>query len=44
MSNWYNLDLTRDWLVQLYEGWGKPAKAAKWSKSLQAGNTSSTKK
>jgi eukaryotic-like serine/threonine-protein kinase len=44
MPNWYNLDLTRDWLVQLYEGWGKPAKAAKWSKSLQAGNTSSTKK
>jgi len=44
MSNWYNLDLTRDWLVQLYRAWGRPAKAAKWSKSLQAGNTSSTKR
>lgn len=29
MSNWYNLDLARDWLVELYEAWGKPAKAVR---------------
>ena len=43
MSNWYNLDLTRDWLVELYRAWGRPKKAAEWSRSLQAGNIPSTK-
>jgi hypothetical protein len=28
MSNWYNLDLARDWLVELYRTWGQPKKAA----------------
>jgi serine/threonine protein kinase len=28
MSNWYNLELARGWLVKLYQEWGKPAKAA----------------
>ncbi len=31
-SYWYHLDRARDWLVQLYQGWGKPDKAAEWSK------------
>ena len=26
--DWYNLELARDWLVELYVSWGKPAKAA----------------
>jgi serine/threonine protein kinase len=26
--DWYNLDLARDWLIELYQAWGKPAKAA----------------
>ena len=32
MSNRYHLDLARRWLVQLYQAWGKPDKAAEWSK------------
>jgi serine/threonine protein kinase/Tfp pilus assembly protein PilF len=30
--NRYHLDLAHQWLVQLYQAWGKPAKAAEWSK------------
>jgi tetratricopeptide (TPR) repeat protein len=32
VPNWYHLDLAREWLVQLYQAWGKPAKAAEWRK------------
>jgi tetratricopeptide (TPR) repeat protein len=28
----YHLDRAREWLVQLYQSWGKPAKAAEWRK------------
>ncbi|HKV24606.1 MAG TPA: serine/threonine-protein kinase [Candidatus Acidoferrum sp.] len=28
----YQVDLARDWLVQMYVGWGKPEKAAEWKK------------
>ena len=28
----YHLDGAREWLVQLYEAWGKPGKAAEWKK------------
>jgi len=28
----HNLDLAHQWLVQLYETWGKPDKAAEWKK------------
>jgi eukaryotic-like serine/threonine-protein kinase len=28
----YHLDLARRWLIQLYQTWGKPDKAAEWSK------------
>ena len=28
MSNWYHVDLARNWLIHCYEAWGKPAKAA----------------
>jgi hypothetical protein len=28
----YHLDLAHQWLVQLYQAWGKPAKAAEWNK------------
>jgi hypothetical protein len=27
-----NLDLAREWLVQLYQAWGKPQKAVEWKK------------
>jgi eukaryotic-like serine/threonine-protein kinase len=26
----YHLDRARDWLVQLYQAWGKPVKVAEW--------------
>lgn len=29
----YHLDLAREWLVQVYQAWGKPAKAAQWRKN-----------
>ena len=29
---WYHLDRGREWLVQLYQAWGKPDKAAEWNK------------
>jgi tetratricopeptide (TPR) repeat protein len=28
----YHLDRAREWLVQLYDAWGKPGKAAEWKK------------
>ena len=28
VADWYNLNIARDWLVELYQAWGKPAKAA----------------
>jgi tetratricopeptide (TPR) repeat protein len=32
VPDWYHLELGREWLVKLYEAWGKPEKAAKWRK------------
>jgi hypothetical protein len=28
----YHLERAREWIVQLYQAWGKPDKAAEWSK------------
>ena len=28
--NWYHLDRARDWIIRLYQSWGKPDKAAEW--------------
>jgi len=28
----YHLELARQWIVQLYQAWGKPDKAAEWAK------------
>ncbi|MBV8552552.1 MAG: serine/threonine protein kinase [Acidobacteriaceae bacterium] len=30
VPDWYHLDRAREWIVQLYASWGKPAKAAEW--------------
>ena len=30
----YNLDLAQRWIVQLYQAWGKPEKAAEWKKKF----------
>jgi eukaryotic-like serine/threonine-protein kinase len=32
IADWYHLDRAREWIVQLYASWGKPAKAAEWGK------------
>ena len=40
VPDWYYLDLAHDWIAQLYRAWGKPAKAAEWSKKAQPGHAS----
>jgi tetratricopeptide (TPR) repeat protein len=41
MPDWYHLDRAREWLVQLYQDWGKPEKAAEWRKKLLASSAAS---
>ena len=35
VPDWYHLDRAREWIVQLYEQWGKPEKAAEWRQNVQ---------
>ena len=30
--NWFHVDRARDWIVELYQAWGKPENAAEWKK------------
>lgn len=30
VPDWYHLDRAREWLLQMYQAWGKPEKAAEW--------------
>jgi tetratricopeptide (TPR) repeat protein len=32
VPDWYHLDRAREWIVELYASWDKPAKAAEWRK------------
>jgi hypothetical protein len=32
VPDWYYVDRAHEWLVQLYQAWGKPEKAAEWKK------------
>ncbi len=32
VPNWYHVDLAREWIIELYQAWGKPEKAAEWKK------------
>jgi tetratricopeptide (TPR) repeat protein len=32
VPDWYHLDRAREWIVELYKAWGKPAQAAEWQK------------
>jgi eukaryotic-like serine/threonine-protein kinase len=43
VPDWYYLDLARGWLVELYQAWAKPAKAAEWRKKIQSGKSASRK-
>jgi len=33
VADWYHLDRAREWLVQLYQSWGKPEKELAWRKN-----------
>src|SRR4029077_14531215 len=33
VSHWYHVDRAHEWLVKLYQDWGKPEKAAEWKKN-----------
>jgi eukaryotic-like serine/threonine-protein kinase len=44
VPDWYYLDLAHGWIAELYGAWGKPKKAAEWSRSLHAGGIPCTKK
>jgi tetratricopeptide (TPR) repeat protein len=35
VPNWYYLDRAREWIVQLYQAWGKPEVAAEWKHNLR---------
>jgi hypothetical protein len=30
VGDWHHLKRAHEWIVQLYEAWGKPQKAAEW--------------
>ncbi len=32
VPNWYHLDRAREWIVRLYQAWGKPEKVGEWKK------------
>ena len=36
VPEWYHLDRAREWIIQLYQAWGKPEKAAEWREKLKA--------
>ena len=40
VPDWYHLDRAREWIIQLYQAWGKPEKAAEWREKLKASNVS----
>jgi hypothetical protein len=40
----YHLDRARDWLVQLYQAWGKPSQAAQWRNKAQVRSAASPQK
>ena len=33
VADWYHLDRASEWIVRLYEDWGKPEKAAEWRRN-----------
>ena len=40
VPDWYHLDRAREWIIQLYQAWGKPERAAEWREKLKAINVS----
>jgi hypothetical protein len=35
VPDWYHLDLAQDWVVKLYQAWGKPVQAAEIGKEMR---------
>jgi tetratricopeptide (TPR) repeat protein len=42
VPDWYHLDRAGEWIVQLYQDWGKPAQTAEWREKLQVTNSSAS--
>jgi hypothetical protein len=40
----YHLDRAREWIVQLYQAWGKPEKAAEWRQQVKETKIAATPK
>jgi tetratricopeptide (TPR) repeat protein len=38
VQDWYHLDRAGEWIVQLYQGWGKSEKAAEWRNKKSSTN------
>jgi serine/threonine protein kinase/tetratricopeptide (TPR) repeat protein len=38
VQDWYHLDRAREWIVQLYQAWGKSDKAAEWRNKKSSTN------
>jgi len=38
VPDWYYLDRAREWLVQFYQDWGKPDRAAEWRQRQKSTN------
>jgi tetratricopeptide (TPR) repeat protein len=36
VPDWYHLERAREWIVQLYQAWGKPKEASEWRKVRSA--------
>ena len=36
VRDWYHLDRAREWIIQLYQDWGKPKQAAEWQQKSNA--------
>jgi len=43
VPDWYHLDRAGEWIVQLYQDWGKPGQATEWKRRLEAGKVSAVK-
>jgi eukaryotic-like serine/threonine-protein kinase len=44
VPDWYHLDRAREWLIQLYQAWGKPQKAAEWGQQIKQTKISAPQK
>jgi tetratricopeptide (TPR) repeat protein len=43
VPDWYHLARARDWIVQLYQAWGKPVQSAQWRMASRLSSADSRK-